>query len=42
MRALHMLQRESAASPFVFTTTGFAKMVERAGTAAGFDFKALA
>jgi hypothetical protein len=50
MRALHMLQRESAASPFVFTsergapfsTTGFGKMVERAGTAAGFDFKALA
>jgi type 1 fimbriae regulatory protein FimB/type 1 fimbriae regulatory protein FimE len=48
MRALRKLQRESAASPFVFTsergapftTAGFAKMVERAGTAAGFDFKA--
>jgi integrase len=48
MRALRKLQRESAASPFVFTsergapfaTAGFAKMIERAGTAAGFDFKA--
>ena len=42
------LQRESAASPFVFTsergapfaTAGFAKLIERAGTAAGFRFKA--
>src|SRR5271163_4960870 len=48
MRALRRLQRESAASPFVFTsergapfsTAGFAKMVERAGTAAGLAFKA--
>jgi site-specific recombinase XerD len=48
MRALRKLQRESAASPFVFTsergapfaTAGFAKMVERAGEAAGFTFKA--
>jgi type 1 fimbriae regulatory protein FimB/type 1 fimbriae regulatory protein FimE len=48
MRALRKLQRESPASPFVFTsergapfsTAGFAKMIERAGTAAGFDFKA--
>ena len=48
MRALRKLQREGAASPFVFTsergapfaTAGFAKMVERAGEAAGFDFKA--
>jgi site-specific recombinase XerD len=43
------LQREQApVSPFVFTsergspfaTSGFAKMVERAGAEAGFDFKA--
>jgi integrase len=48
MRALRKLQRESARSPFVFTsergapfaTSGFAKLVERAGTAAGFAFKA--
>jgi integrase len=48
MRALRKLQRESAASPFVFTsergapfaTAGFAKLIERAGVAAGFDFKA--
>jgi integrase len=48
MRALRKLQRESAPSPFVFTsergapfaTAGFAKLVERAGTAAGFAFKA--
>jgi integrase len=48
MRALRKLQRESAPSPFVFTsergapfsTAGFAKMVERAGEAAGFAFKA--
>ena len=48
MRALRKLQRESAASSFVFvsergspfSTAGFAKMVERAGVQAGFDFKA--
>jgi integrase len=48
MRALRKLQRESAPSPFVFTsergasfaTAGFAKLVERAGSAAGFAFKA--
>jgi site-specific recombinase XerD len=49
LRALRGLQREqSPASPFVFTsergapfaTAVFAKMVERAGTAAGLDFKA--
>ena len=48
MRALRKLQRESAASSFMFTsergspfsTAGFAKMVERAGAEAGFDFKA--
>jgi integrase len=48
LRALRRLQRESVASPFVFTsergapfsTAGFAKMVERAGAAAGFAFKA--
>jgi integrase len=49
LRALRRLQREQApASPFVFTsergapfsTAGFAKMVERAGAEAGFDFKA--
>jgi integrase len=46
MRALSKLQRESAASSFVFVsergslTAGFAKMVERVGAAAGLDFKA--
>jgi type 1 fimbriae regulatory protein FimB/type 1 fimbriae regulatory protein FimE len=48
MRALRKLHRESPASPFVFTsergapftTAGFAKMIERAGSAAGLDFKA--
>jgi Phage integrase family len=49
MRALRKLQREQApASPFIFTsergspfsTAGFAKMIERAGAEAGFDFKA--
>jgi type 1 fimbriae regulatory protein FimB/type 1 fimbriae regulatory protein FimE len=48
MRALRKLQRESPASSFVFvsergspfSTAGFAKMVERAGVEAGFDFKA--
>lgn len=48
MRALRELQRESPASSFVFvsergspfSTAGFAKIIERAGTAAGFDFKA--
>jgi site-specific recombinase XerD len=48
MRALRKLQRESAPSPFVFTsergvpfsTAGFAKLVERAGEAADFAFKA--
>jgi site-specific recombinase XerD len=48
MRALRKLQRQSAASPVVFTsecgapfaTAGFAKLIERAGAAAGFTFKA--
>ena len=49
MRALRKLQREQdPKSPFVFTcergapftTAGFARMVERAGKAAGFGFKA--
>jgi site-specific recombinase XerD len=48
MRALRKLQRESAASPPIFTsergapfsTAGFAKLIERAGEAAGFPFKA--
>jgi type 1 fimbriae regulatory protein FimB/type 1 fimbriae regulatory protein FimE len=48
MRALRKLQRESAASSFVFvsersspfSTAGFAKMIERVGAAAGLDFKA--
>jgi site-specific recombinase XerD len=48
MRALRKLQRESSPSPFVFTseraapfsTAGFAKLIERAGEAAGFPFKA--
>jgi type 1 fimbriae regulatory protein FimB/type 1 fimbriae regulatory protein FimE len=48
MRALRKLQREQdPKSPFVFTsergapftTAGFARMVERAGIAAGLDFK---
>jgi integrase len=49
MRALRRLQREQEPrSPFVFTsergspftTAGFARLVERAGAAAGFEFKA--
>jgi type 1 fimbriae regulatory protein FimB/type 1 fimbriae regulatory protein FimE len=49
MRALRKLQREQdPKSPFVFTsergapftTAGFARMIERAGTEAGFKFKA--
>ena len=49
MRALRRLQREQEPkSPFMFTsergspftTAGFARMVERAGAAAGFEFKA--
>jgi type 1 fimbriae regulatory protein FimB/type 1 fimbriae regulatory protein FimE len=48
MRALRKLLRESPASSFVFvsergspfSTAGFAKMIERAGNAAGLDFKA--
>jgi integrase len=49
LRALRKLQREqNPTSPFVFTsergspfaTSGFAKMIERAGVEAGFDFKA--
>jgi integrase len=49
LRALRRLQREQESkSPFVFTsergapfsTAGFARMVERAGTAAGLGFKA--
>jgi integrase len=49
LRALRKLQREQVpASSYVFTsergspfsTAGFAKMVERAGVEAGFDFKA--
>ncbi|PWT88728.1 MAG: integrase [Proteobacteria bacterium] len=47
LRALRRLQRESAASPFVFasergtpfTTAGFARMVERAGVAASLGLK---
>jgi site-specific recombinase XerD len=47
MRALRKLQRESAASSFVFvsergspfSTAGFAKMIEHVGAAAGLDFK---
>src|SRR5215475_6523415 len=47
LRALRRLQRESVASPFVFvsergapfTTAGFARMIERAGTAAGLGLK---
>jgi integrase len=48
LRALRRLQRESPASPFVFVsergapfgTAGFARMIERAGRAAGLPFKA--
>jgi integrase len=48
IRALRKLQRESAASSFVFvsergspfSTAGFAKMIERVGAASGLDFKA--
>jgi type 1 fimbriae regulatory protein FimB/type 1 fimbriae regulatory protein FimE len=48
MRALRRLQRESPQSPFLFvsergapfTPAGFAKLVERAGKAAGLAFKA--
>jgi site-specific recombinase XerD len=48
LRALRRLQRESAASEFVFvsergapfSTAGFAKMIERAGVAAKLGFKA--
>lgn len=47
LRALRRLQRESPASPFVlvskrgtpFTTAGFARMVQRAGLAAGLALK---
>jgi integrase len=47
LRALRRLQREAPQSEFVFTsergapfsTAGFAKLVERAGTEAGFKFK---
>ena len=48
MRALRRLQRESEPSPFVFvserraplTTAGFARMIERAASAAGLGLKA--
>jgi len=48
LRALRRLQRESAASPFLFVSergapfgaAGFARMVERAGRSAGLPFKA--
>jgi integrase len=48
MRALRRLQREGSQGPFLFvsergapfTTAGFAKLVERAGKAAGLAFKA--
>jgi site-specific recombinase XerD len=48
LRALRRLQRESPSSPFVFasergspfTTAGFARMIERAATAAGLELKA--
>jgi type 1 fimbriae regulatory protein FimB/type 1 fimbriae regulatory protein FimE len=47
MRVLRRLQRESAASPFIFvsergapfTTAGFARMIERAGGGAGLGIK---
>jgi integrase len=48
LRALRRLQREAPVSPFVFvsergspfTTAGFARMIERAATAAGLELKA--
>jgi integrase len=48
LRALRRLQRESPGGPFLFvsergapfSTAGFAKMIQRAGEAAGLDFKA--
>jgi type 1 fimbriae regulatory protein FimB/type 1 fimbriae regulatory protein FimE len=48
LRALRRLQREGDGSPFVFvseraapfTTAGFARMMERAGVAAGLELKA--
>src|SRR5208282_1674830 len=48
LRALRRLQRESVTSPFVFvsergspfTTSGFARMVERAAVSAGLKLKA--
>ena len=48
MRALRKLQREQNPVTFVFTsergspftTAGFARLVERAGAVAGFEFKA--
>jgi integrase len=48
LRALRRLQRESAASPFVFvsergapfSTAGFGRMIERAAEAAGLEIKA--
>jgi integrase len=48
LRALRKLRRDSPDSTFVFvsergvpfSTAGFAKMIERAGVEAGFDFKA--
>jgi site-specific recombinase XerD len=48
LRALRRLQRESAASPFVFvsergalfSTAGLGRMIERAAEAAGLDIKA--
>jgi type 1 fimbriae regulatory protein FimB/type 1 fimbriae regulatory protein FimE len=48
LRALRRLKKEQSKSPFVFTSereapftaAGFARMVERAGSAAKFDFKA--
>jgi site-specific recombinase XerD len=47
LRALRRLQREGAASPFVFvseqgalfTTAGFARMMQRAGVAGGLGLK---
>jgi site-specific recombinase XerD len=46
MRALRRLRRESPASPSsssvrsLFTTAGFARMIERVGVAAGLELKA--
>jgi site-specific recombinase XerD len=48
LRALRRLQRESAASPFLFvsergapfSTAGFGRMIERAAEAAGLEIKA--